>query len=227
MAIADITLEIIEAYSAFVSTLPLFFQNFINLLLLVVLIVIYVVFIWKFRGFIGSKNIFNFDLNKYNKAEHPLLDKILASGLYLLEYVIILPFIIFFWFSIFTFFLVLLVEGSVSIGTILLISAISIAVIRMASYIPNYGERLSEDLAKLLPLTILAVTALNPSVFTRDFLERAVLRANELPTFLPAMLNYLIFIIVLEVILRFFDFFFRIIGLEDDVEEHSKKVREE
>ena len=97
--------EIVAAYNGFVATLPSWVQNFLTLFILVLIIVIYSIFIWKFYRFISKKNILQLNLNKYNKTEHPFLTKILAATFYFLEYIIILPFLIFFWFAVFTFFL--------------------------------------------------------------------------------------------------------------------------
>ncbi len=166
MSVGDFMSQLFQEYEIFISTLPQLIQNFLNLFLFVLLIVIYSIFIWKFYKFIGTKNIFKFDLNKYNKSKHPLLTKIIAAGLYLLEYILVIPFIIFFWYAIFTFFLILFVEEAVAISTILFISAVAIAAIRMSSYLPKYGENLAKDLAKILPFTFLAVSVLNPNIFT-------------------------------------------------------------
>ena len=220
MVMGNLGSQFIDIYNSFISTLPTPFQIFINLFLLVLLIFIYSLFIWKFYKFISEKNIFGLDLNKYNKAEQPFLTKLIAGGLYLVEYLIILPFLIFFWFAIFTFFLILLTEESIEVSTILLISAVVIAAIRMAAY---YKKGLAEELAKILPFTLLALSVLNPSFFSREFVTRITSRLSEISTFFTDILGYLAFIITLEVILRFFEFLFSLFGIE----EIETKVQEE
>ena len=49
--------EIIEAYTFFISSLPLFVGQFINLFLLVLTVVLFSLFIWKVHKFIARKNI--------------------------------------------------------------------------------------------------------------------------------------------------------------------------
>jgi hypothetical protein len=210
-----------ESYNTFISSLPLFFQNFVNLLLIVLLVVSFSIFIWKFYRFISTKNIIELNLNQYNRTEHPLFAKLIAGTFYLLEYIIILPFIIFFWFSIFTLFLIFLTE-SLEISSLLLISAVIIASIRMISY---YKEDLAKDLAKLIPFTLLAVSILNPKFFS---VERIFNQFAELPNFFSEIFVYLIFIIILEMILRFFDFIFSLFELEreKEVEERIEKSKE-
>ncbi len=222
MAIGDFMSQLFQEYTIFISTFPPIIQNFLSLFLFVLLIVIYSIFIWKLYRFIGTKNIFKFDLNKYNKVKHPLLTKVIAAGLYLLEYILIIPFIIFFWYAIFTFFLILFVEGTVAINTILFISAVAIAAIRMSSYLPHYGENLAKELAKILPFTFLAVSVLNPNIFT-NIIGKISERFSEISIFFEGIATYLLFIILLEIILRFFEFVFNIFEVEE-VEPHKEGI---
>lgn len=214
MNIGDFLSKLVQEYGNFVSTLPQIIQNFLSLFLLVLLIVIYSIFIWKLHKFIGTKNIFKFDLNKYNKTSNPFLTKVIAAGFYLLEYILLIPFIIFFWYAIFTFFLILFVEEAVTISTILFISAIAISAIRMSSYLPKYGEKLASELAKILPFTFLAVSVLNPTLFT-NIVGRLSSRFSEISLFFGGIISYLLFIILLELILRFFEFIFNIMEVEE------------
>jgi len=199
--------------------LPSTAQDLIGLFLLVVLVVIYAVFIWKFYRFIAKKNIIELNLGKYSKAEHPVLAKFVASGLYFIEYIIILPFLIFFWFAIFTLFLIFLTEN-LEVSTLLLISAVIIAAIRMTSY---YSEDLSKEIAKLLPFMLLAISLLSPNFFN---LERIFAHFNQIPGFFGSIAYYLVFIIGLEVILRFFDFIFSLFGVGEEAKPEEGKVEE-
>jgi len=211
-AATGIILEIINAYNGFLSNMPAGTRSFINLFLLVILIVAYSIIFWKFYRFIATKNIFGLNLNKYNKSNHRTIEKILAGLLYLVEYIIIIPFLIFFWFAILTFFLLLLTVN-IEISTILVISALVISAIRMTSY---YKEDLSKELAKLLPFNLLAIAMLTPGFFN---LERILENFSLLSGFFDKVIVYLIFMIILEIVLRFFDFIFSLFGLEEEGEE--------
>ncbi|MCK4647682.1 hypothetical protein KAT24_02015 [Candidatus Pacearchaeota archaeon] len=214
------TAAIIEIYNTFISSFPAWAQNFVNLFFLMILVFLYSFFIWKFYRFIAKKNIFGFDLNKYNKSSHPFLAKLFAGGFYFLEYIIILPFIIFFWFTIFTFFLILLTD-SLEVGALLTVAAIIVAVVRLSCY---YKEDLAKDLAKLLPFTLLAIALLNQNFFN---FERILSHFSALPSFFNKIIIYLVFIIGLEIILRFFDFIFSLFGLEEVGEEVSEQETNE
>ena len=211
-AATGIILEIINAYNGFLSNMPAGTRSFINLFLLVILIVAYSIIFWKFYRFIATKNIFGLNLNKYNKSNHRTVEKLLAGLLYFVEYIIIIPFLIFFWFAILTFFLLLLTV-SIDIDIILIISALVISAIRMTSY---YKEDLSRELAKLLPFNLLAIAMLTPGFFN---LERILENFSLLSGFFDKVIAYLIFMIVLEIVLRFFDFIFSLFGLEEEGEE--------
>ena len=89
-------------------------------------------------------------------------------------------------------------------------SAGIIAAIRMTSY---YNEGLSRDLAKLFPFTLLAISLLNANFFS---IERILSRFQDIPTFFGEIFIYLIFIILLEIILRVVDFLFSLFKLNED-----------
>ena len=125
--------QITIAYNNLVNFFPPYIGAFLNFLILVLFVVFLVFFLWKFYKFISKKNIIELNLNKYNKYEHPFLAKFIAGFFYIIEYIIILPFLIFFWFSIFTLFLMVLSQNQ-EISQILIISAVIIAAIRMTSY---------------------------------------------------------------------------------------------
>jgi hypothetical protein len=221
MGVGDIALEFLEAYNSFLGSLPTPVQSFINLFLLVLVVIVYSVIVWKFYKVMAEKNIFGLNLSQYNKSEHPFFTKMMAALFYLLEYIIIIPFMIFLWFGIFTLLLILLTAEGIPVSTILLVSAVVIAAIRMTAY---YRRALSEDIAKILPFTFLAVFVLNPTFFTSDFITRIFGRFSEIPSFISEILTYLIFIIILEVVLRFFEFLFSLFNI--GTEEQPKKEEE-
>jgi len=219
---AEVITVINSIYTDFLNSLPNPFGDFFSLLLLVLLIFVYSVFIWKFYRFIAQRNILELNLNQYNRAENAFIEKFLAVIFFFLEYIVVMPFLIFFWFAVFTFFLILLTE-SIEIKTLLIISATIISAIRMSSY---YKEDLAKDLAKLLPFTLLAI-----SITRLGFLnfEKILTHLSQIPNFVNEIAIYLLFIIALESFLRFFRFVFSLFGLEeiDEDEKVKEDVKEE
>jgi hypothetical protein len=207
MTLADFTSQLTEAYLGFISSLPPFFQSFFNLFFLALLVFLYAVFIWKLHKFISTKNILNLNLDRYNTAEHPFLVKLIAIGLYFLEYIIILPFLVFFWFAVFGLFMIIFTN--LEIDFILIVSAVIVAAIRITAY---YKESIAKEVAKLLPLNLLAIALIVPGFF--EF-ERVLSNISLIPDFFSQILSYMGFIIILEIILRFFDFVFSLFNIKD------------
>jgi len=203
---------ITNLYDSFIATLPSWAGAFINLILIVLLVFVYSWFIWNFYRFVARKNILKLNLRKYNRSQHPFFTKIIAGSLYLLEYIIILPFLVFFWFAVFAIFFIFLSEN-LEMQRILLISATIVATIRLSAY---YKEDLSRDIAKLLPFTLLAVSILGSVDFFS--MDRILSQFSQIPLFFNQIITYLIFVIFLEIALRFFDFLFSLFGLEDEKE---------
>ena len=196
-------------------------QIFINLFLKTILVAIYVIFIWKLHIFISTKNILRLNLNKYNKNNHPILAKIIAGFLYLLEYVIILPILIFFWFLIFAILLMFIASG-MEPGSIILLAAITIAVLRVVAYIPKYGESASAETAKIIPFTLLAIGLTEPLFFNS---EEIMARVSDIPQLFQGISPYIFFIVAIELILRSLTFIVSIFEkkggteIKEDVEE--------
>ena len=197
-------------------------QIFISLLFPTIVVAIYVIFIWKLHIFISTKNILRLNLNKYNKSTHPALAKIFAGFLYFLEYLIILPILIFFWFLIFAILLVFIARG-MEPGAIILLAAITIAVLRVVSYIPKYGENASGEAAKVIPFTLLAIGLTEPLFFNP---EEILARVSDIPQLFQGISPYIYFIVAIELILRSSNFLLSMFEkkggteLEEDVEEN-------
>ena len=202
--------DVAVSYESFLQSLPENVKPIVALVGVIIIIIIYSIFIWKFYQFIAKKDIIKLNLNQYNRFRHNVLIKISASLLYFLEYIIILPFLVFFWFVIFSLFLLVLIEASSETANILLISAAVISAIRVTAY---YSEDLSKDLAKVIPFTLLAIALITPNFFD---ISRFISRFGEIPSFINSVLFYLVFIIVLEVVLRILDFVFSLfLGIEE------------
>ena len=75
-----------------------------------------------------------------------------------------------------------------------------------------YKKDLSKEIAKLLPFTLLAFFILDIVSFK---FERVITHITQIPSFISSILIYLGFIILLEIVLRFFVFIFSLFGLEE------------
>ena len=196
--LTDLLSRISIGYGELSGKISIEYFDLIKVFIFALLIALYAVFTWKFYSYVSKKDLINLNLRKYNLTTHPLANKIMATFLYLIEYIIILPFLIFFWFAVLA---ILILALSENLGTfrILVISAAMVAAIRMLSY---YKEDLSRDLAKMFPFTLLAIFILSPNFFD---LNRVLTNIATIPTFLRSIVLFLILIVALEVVLRVID----------------------
>lgn len=186
---------IIGYFENLVNSIPEDQKLFFTLMVYTGLIFIYSLFIWKYYRFLASREIIQLNLSQYNYSKHPLFEKVFAMALYTVEYLIILPFLVTFWFAILSIFLLVLSESQ-DTSKILLISAAIIASTRITAYV---SEDLSKDIAKILPFTILAAFLLGANFID---VGQILARMYQVPLLFNNILIFLIFIFVIE-------FFFR------------------
>ncbi len=212
IGVGNFSLVITQAYHDFILSLDPWLQTFINIALLSVLVALFFMFIWKLYHIVSKKNLLELNLRQYNRSDHPGLKKFFGILLYLLEYIIIFPFFVIFWFTMFMIFIMLLARG-LELSAVLTISTIIIIVIRTTAY---YKEGLSKDISKLLPFTLLAV-----AITEKDFFnfENIFSRASEIPLFFEHILVYVGVIVAIEVILRTFDLLISLFRGKDLEEE--------
>ncbi len=158
-------------------------------------IVIYSIFIFKFYRFLAKRDIFELDLDKYNKAPMGFLSKIMDSVLYLVKYIFLFPLVIFFWFLILSVMLIFLAKEQ-PIQLILLVSIAIVTSVRITSY---YKEDLSRDLGKMMPFALLGVFLIDISYFN---FNKSILLIMQLGSLWTTMTYYLIFVIGLEFLMR-------------------------
>lgn len=206
-----------------IENLTNFFAQETNLILTLTIftavIVVYSIFAFYFYRILAKKNIIEFNLNQYNRSTHPIAVKIFAIIFYIIEYIILLPILTFFWFT-FLAILILLLAKELDIGTILLISAALVASVRATAYV---NESLSKDLAKMLPFTLLAI-----AITTAGFFDTGTLisRTSEIPSLLYRLPYYLFFIISIELIMRIADFTQSIFQSSELIEEEMTPTGE-
>lgn len=165
------------------------------LLFFTALIVIYSIFVFYFYRYLAKKNLIELNLNQYNIYQNKILIKLFAAIFFTIEYVILLPVLTFFWFAILSILILVLAKG-LEVHTILLIAAALVASVRTTSYV---SENLSQDLAKMLPFTLLGI-----AITTAGFFDPASIfeKITEIPTLFTNVPYYLLFIVAVELIMR-------------------------
>ncbi|MFH1425506.1 MAG: hypothetical protein ABIG28_02130 [archaeon] len=183
-------------YGEYFSFLPDQGALALTVLLFAIALVIVAIFIWNFYRSTSKRNLIDLNLRKYNHSEHPLMYKVFATVLYLLEYIVIMPFLITLWYAGLAFVLLLIAKER-PINDILLISAAMIAAIRILAY---YRTEIAKDLAKLFPFITLSVFLLTPGEFN---LEQIVSHIYKIPISLNILFYFILVVAVVEIILRF------------------------
>src|SRR3989344_304303 len=207
--VGSISNSVQGAYSYVLSVVPTWLGNAINIFLLAVLIVVVSIFIWEFYKTLSKVNFINLNLRKYNRVKHPVLSKAFAVVLYLIENILLMPILILIWFAALAIFLLVIADEK-SINQILILSTALVTAIRMLSY---YNEEVSKDVAKLFPFISLSVFLLSPEQLK---IENIIGNLSSIPSLFGDIISFLIFVLIIEIILRFFYSVSEIIKSEDD-----------
>lgn len=187
--------NVTEAYGLFAAMLPEQYLIVFKLLIFSVIISLYAMFTWKFYQSLSKRDLIKLDLSKYNRLSHPILKKLFATVLYIVEYVVILPFLIFFWMAVLGI-IILVMSQEQTIDQVLLISAGIVAAVRVLSY---YHEDLSRDVAKMFPLAIMSIFLITPGFFD---VQRILAGLTQVEGFIIHAFYYISFIVFLEFVLR-------------------------
>lgn len=157
---------------------------------------VYAFFIWFFCKNISKRDLMKLNLSKYNDSNWPNLDKFFASILYIIEYIILLPFFVFVWFFVLAAIIVIMSPETQNIQLALMASAAIVTATRIVAY---YKEDLAQDIAKLFPLTLLAVSLTTPGFFS---IERMLDSFSEIPLLLNDIWIFFILTMGVELVLR-------------------------
>ena len=202
-------------YRELTSGLSFEHSSLLNVFIFALVIALYSVFTFKFYKSLSKKDLIDLNLGQYNRTNHPFANKLFATILYLLEYIIILPFLIFFWFAILAI-IILVLSNELIVSQVIIVSAAVVSAVRILSY---YDENLSQDLAKIFPFTILAIFLINPSFFS---IQRIASNIPEIPGLVGSVVLFLILIIAIELILRFLDLMANLFRSGNSYEGHER-----
>ena len=156
---------------------------------------VYARFVFAFYRFLAPKEIFKFDISRYEESKHRAVRVVLHTVLYVAKYLFIFPLVTFVWFATFTILLSFLAPDR-PFSDILLITLAVVGTIRISAYVT---EDLSKDLAKILPFAVLGIFIVNVSFFKTSESFDVLRQANGNR---ESTLYYLGFSIVLEFALR-------------------------
>jgi len=171
----------------------IFGETYLTLFLFTAGLFLYAFFVWNFYRSISKKNLFTLDLSKYALLEEKYegLKKARDVIVYILKYGIIFPIYISLWFISLSLAILLLSSGF-GLNHILLSSIVIVSATRAMAY---YNENLAADIAKLIPLALLAVLITDPNFFS---MEITMQRFLEIPSMAQQVLQFIVFSVFLE-----------------------------
>ena len=173
--------------------------HYLNLFIITLVLTLAGLIIWFMYTRLAKRDLFHVPEPKDGETRWQIFWEKFIYGF---KYMILFPLYSFVWFLVFSAVLLLLtktdkVENAFYFGIIL------VSAIRVSAYI---NERMAEDIAKLLPLTLIATIIINPAFLSLD--AQAIVSVfslsefSKLYTVLPYFIKYLLFTIVLEWVLR-------------------------
>lgn len=187
-----------------------------KMIFFVILLTLTALFIWRFYNSLSNRDLVLLNLSQYNTSSHPVTSKFFAIVLYLLEYIILAPIMIFIWSAALSIIL-LMVAKQRSIDEVLIISVAMVGAVRLLAY---FKKEIAVDLAKLFPLTILVVFLLEPGSLN---ITQTISQLAQVPTLLSSLVSFLLVVFVIELFLRviytIYDFWFS----EDEAEEQRSR----
>lgn len=162
---------------------------YLNIIMVTLLVFLGMWLLWKTYMHLSKRNLFEIhrpkegSANFYNKAA------------YWMKYIFVFPLLTFFWFILFVLCLRILTYKT-EVQDIMFLGIVLISSIRIAAY---FNEKMAEDLAKMLPLALLAAILLNPSFISINIeLSDFYIFKDEFVHFA----KYLLFIVFLELVLK-------------------------
>lgn len=191
--------------------LILFFSDgqFIDLLVATAILFVLMFVTWWVYKSLSNKNLFTF-LNKHDvfTIERPTF---MDHFLHFVRYVILFPLYSFAGFLIFSLALFILVkpEELAIQQNLFFISIALLSTIRVGAYV---SESLAEDLAKLVPLSMLGLLITSQSAMSSLGIDTASIK--EFFLLIPGVAKYLVFIVLLEVVMRMVNAFVGKSGFE-------------
>ena len=150
---------------------------------LAIAIAIYAVIIYKFYRYIARRDCFKPSTRKHTKT------------MGFLKYFFLFPFVAVIFFMGFSLMLLFL-SKEISTEVVLSTSFAIILAIRITAY---YTEDLSKDLAKMLPFALLGIFLVSPSFFK---FQDVINKINEIPNFVNTAVQFIVFLVIVEWILR-------------------------
>lgn len=163
------------------------------------------IFLYSFIAFNFYRGMSKRDFVRIDTAHKSAFVRLL---LWIFKFMLALPFLVFLWFAAISG--VLLVLSNQEPTQIFILSIAIITAVRIAAY---YKEELSAEIAKTLPIVLLATLLSSPNL---DMLSNALPRITDAVTGITTIWSFLLVVILIEMFLRAIYMFFYHLWLKAD-----------
>ncbi len=167
-------------------------SQYVDILIATVILAVIGLIVWFMYKQLSRRDLFKIDAPKKHENIFINFFRHLA---YALKYVLVFPVYTFIWFMVFSLSIHLL-SPQQGVAKTMLIGIIVISSIRILAYI---NEGMAEDMAKLLPLTLISIVLTNPDFFAQKFSFDSLL---VFKAEIPKIIKFLFFTVLLEWLLR-------------------------
>ena len=157
---------------------------------------LYAVFVFHFYRFVAARDMFRLNLSGRGEERGSLLGDLFRLVWWVVRFVFLYPAFAFFWLAVLTLVLAFLSDDR-TLDSVLLIAMATVCAIRVAAY---YNEDLARDLSKMLPFAVLSFF-----IVTADSLDAigSLAALSEVSEHRETIFYYLLFLVALELVLRF------------------------
>jgi hypothetical protein len=163
-----------------------------NVVVMALGIVVYAAVLGMFWKTLSRRNIFGID---WSKAGPGRIAHEIEEVKFAFEYVIVFPLATFAWFVVLALFLFFM-SKTATMADMMFISISLVAATRVCSYI---DEDISLDVAKTIPLALLAIFLVEPTSFSAPVIEE---RLEDMVGIIGMVLPYLLMLMGVEIVLR-------------------------
>ncbi|MXZ92699.1 MAG: hypothetical protein F4Z05_14680 [Chloroflexi bacterium] len=183
-------------------------------LAVVVGMTVYAVFVFHFYRFVAARDMFRLNLSRIEGERISLFGDLFRLVWWVVRFVFLYPAFAFFWLAVLTLVLAFLSEDR-TLDSVLLIAMATVSAIRVAAY---YNEDLSRDLSKMLPFAVLSFF-----IVTADSLDAigSLAALREVSEHGDTIFYYLLFLVALELVLRFLFVIFKFLFGKREAETGS------
>lgn len=163
-----------------------------NVIVMALVLVAYAAVIGVFYKTFSKRNIIEVDWSKVGPS---MFSQVATRVTFILEYIVLFPLTTFVWFVLLTVFLFFMSKTG-TIADMMFASISLVAATRVCAY---FDEEIAADIAKMIPLAILGVFIVEPTMFSPLIIEQ---RLAEMADLIWDAIPYFWMLMVLEVLLR-------------------------